>query len=381
MEELTKAAEAKGLKVQGVRLAIDQLREINKPFIALVEVPKHYLAVTDFGPEGVCIIDPEYSGEPYLMPVEEFGRIWRGYALVPSEVKEEVVTALLTADEMKHLRGKVCMCCPESNNGVQIPNTEFDMKCVNPTLFVNTVNLNLVVQDTDFSYRDRGQVIAIVRTFNSDDSRDGPFGHSWTFNYNVSITENPDESIDVRRETGTNHRFTRSGSIYYYPPKGVHDILTKNEDDTYSLKLKASKVTQHFSAAGKLTSIVDRNGNTVTFHYDGQGRLDQITDSVGRITTINYGANGKISSIVDPLSRTVTYSYDANNNLTSSTNMAGTTVSYAYNSSSDMTAITTPKGTTTIQYIGYNPFSLASITDPLGNVWFYEKTTWNDHLN
>ena len=224
---------------------------------------------------------------------------------------------------MNNLKGKVCYCCPPSNNGTQNPHSNFDKKCINPTLLVNTASLNLIIQETDLSYSGRGPGVQITRTYNADDSRDGPFGRSWTFNYNVSLTENPGGTVDIRRETSTIHRFTSAGGGNYYSPKGVYDTLVKNGDGTFSLKLKGSKVIQKFDSSGKLISITDRNGNSITFQYDSNNRLIKITDAVSRVTTLNYGTNGKISSIVDPLGRAVSYSYDANNNLISTTDRPG----------------------------------------------------------
>jgi YD repeat-containing protein len=183
-----------------------------------------------------------------------------------------------------------------------------------PSVLVNTTTLNLIIQDTDMSYSGRGPGVGITRTYNADDSRDGSFGPSWTFNYNVQLTENPNGRIDVRRETGTIHSFTRSGGVYY-GPAGVYDTLVKNADGTYSLKMKGSKVTQKFNSSGRLTGVSDRNGNTVSLQYDANDRLISVVDAAGRITSLAYGPNGKISSVTDPLGRTATYAYGANNNL------------------------------------------------------------------
>jgi len=255
MEDLGHLAKSKGLKVNGVKLSIEQLKDIEKPLIALIEDPKHYVIITGFEQKGILIIDPENSSKPYLMPKKEFKKIWKGHALVFSEVKPEMITALLSTEEMKNLKGKVCFCCPESNNGSQIPNTEFEKSCVNPALLVNTVNLNMVVQDTDLSYTGRGPSVNITRTYNADDSRDGLFGHSWTFNYNVTATENPNDSVDIRRETGTIHNFTYAGGGEYNPPKGVYDTLVKNADDTYSLKVSSSKSMVRYNYRYKINHL------------------------------------------------------------------------------------------------------------------------------
>jgi RHS repeat-associated protein len=369
MEDLRQFARSKGLTVHGARLSMAQLEKIAKPLIALIEDPQHYIIVTAFDPKGIRIIDPEYSREPYYVGERAFGKVWKGYTLVFSEVKSEMITARLSTNEMKNLKGKVCYCCPPGNNGTEVPNTDFERDCVGSAIIVNTMNLNMMFQDTDLYYRGRGPHIAIMRTYNADDFQDGPFGHSWTFNYNVKLND-VGTNIDVTRETGTVHRFTNAGGGNYTPPSGVYDTLIKNPDGTYTLKLKGGRLTQHFNSSGKLTSITDKNGNSVSLTYS-DGRLTTITDAADRHTTLNYGPNGKISAIVDPSGRSATYTYDASNNLISSTGMDGTTHSYGYDSSSYLTAITTPKGTTTITYSTSSGHVLATITDPMGHVKSY----------
>lgn len=373
--EIKHAAEANGLQTHGVKISVDLLKDLTMPIIVLTHDPNHYLIVTGISEEGINITDAENGNVSYCMPEAEFEKIWEGYALLFSDVPSEITPYLLSDDEMKGLKGKVCYCCPESNNGTQNPHVENTTdSCPGSSIIVNTVNLNMMYQATDLLYSGRGPAIEITRTFNADDSRTGTFGNSWTFNYNVTVTENSSGSIDVRRETGTIHSFRKSSSGTYNPPAGVYDTLSKNSDGTYSLKLKGSKSTQYFNSSGKLTAITDRNKNSVTFTYDSSGNLTTITDAVGRITTLSYGSNGKISSITNPFYRTVSYSYDSSGNLTSYTDMEGNTVSYAYDENSNMTGITTSKGTTLITYeYSSEGYALASVTDPSGNVKSYGR--------
>ena len=363
MEEIKDAAEAKGLQTHGVKISIDLLKDVTMPIIVLTYDPDHYLIVTGITEEGINIIDPENGNVSYCMPEAEFEKIWKGYALIFGEITSEITPYLLSDDEMKALTGRECSCRPCNGIGLQNSGVETPtVGCQASSLMVNTVILNLIYQSTDLSYAGRGPGVEITRIYNADDPQDRPFGHSWTFNYNVTLTENSNGSIDILRETGTSHRFTKSASGSYTSPAAIYDTLTKNSDGTYSLKLKGSKLTQRFNSSGKLTSITDRNGNSITLTYDSSGNLTTITDAVGRNTTISYGSNGKISSVTDPLSRTVSYSYDSSGNLTSYTDMSGNTVSYTYDKNSYMTSITTSKGVTSISYPGY----VSSITDPMG---------------
>src|SRR6185503_11566337 len=157
----------------------------------------------------------------------------------------------------------------------------------------------------------------------SDDPRESAFGRSWTFNYDVFLTVSANLSVDVKREGGKVDNFMSRGDGTFDPPRWVHDQLIKNADGTYKLLIKNSKLTEFFNLQGKLSQIIDRNGNSVTLQYDASNRLASVTDAVGRITQFTYNAAGKISLITDPIGRKASFTYDANNNLISTTDMAG----------------------------------------------------------
>lgn len=292
------------------------------------------------------------------------------------ELSEDKLGLRGYGDSIKPANDCTCQC---TQIGTQCPNTDDDEECVNPTLLVNTVSLNLVAQETDLSYRGRGPSVEITRVYNSDDPIDGPFGRSWTFNHNMKLGVNPDGSVDIRRESGTIHRYALAAGNQYTPPTGIYDSLVRNLDGTYSLTLKGSRVVKKFNSTGRLSSIIDRNGNSMTLQYDSGGRLVSMSDAVGRTTSLTYGSNGKIASLRDPIGRIASYTYDSNNNLVSTTDMAGNIVTYGYDNPtclggtcSYMTSVTTARGATRIAYaISVDGFDLSSITDPLGNVRTY----------
>jgi len=95
--------------------------------------------------------------------------------------------------------------------------------------------------------------------------------------------------------------------------------LEQNPDGTYTLYF-AGRGKWNFhpldsgpsEVRGKISSIVDRTGNSMTFTYDGSGRLTTITDALGRDVTITYHAgplSDYIESIFDFTGRSVTYAH------------------------------------------------------------------------
>ena len=52
-------------------------------------------------------------------------------------------------------------------------------------------------------------------------------------------------------------------------------------------------------SGGKLSQIVDRNGNTMTLDYDTSGRLTTIVDDLNRTNTVAYNSSGQLASVTD----------------------------------------------------------------------------------
>lgn len=381
MEQLKEAAQSKGLRAWGVKVNARQLRTLPSPFIVHIR-PDHFVVVTNAGKEKIEFTDP-HRGNTYRTK-EKFQRIWQGYALVfTKDVPVKLRSQLLTLTEMEAIHGG------HHSHGMNLGGaggnsaSKFLKDDTNPCgpglprWSVNLSNYNFLVQDIDFSYGGRGPSVGLTRTYNADDPREGPFGRSWTFNYDVFLAVSPNGSVDVKREDGKVDNFMARGDGTFDPPRWIHDRLIRNSDGTYRLELKNSKVTEFFNAQGKLAQITDRNNNSVTLQYDGSSRLVSVTDATARVTQFTYSAAGKISQVTDPLGRHANFSYDANNNLISTVDMAGNVSGFTYNGTSYMTSLTTPNGTTQVQMGTTSHFTelpnvLKAVVDPLGNTTQFE---------
>jgi len=66
-------------------------------------------------------------------------------------------------------------------------------------------------------------------------------------------------------------------------------------------------------AAGRISSIEDRNGNTIRFSYDGLGRLQKIADTLDRDILVSYNPDGFIEAVTDFSGRSVRYTYFGQN--------------------------------------------------------------------
>ena len=291
----------------------------------------------------------------------------------------------------------------------------------NPTLVegVNTATGNFYYTALDLRVRSRTMPFTFRRHYNSLDSYSGPFGQGWTHTYNVHLSV-AGGVVTLKEADGQEVLFSlvASGECPPITP-GVLDVLTRNTDGTLVL-MRRDRMRLQFSAAGRMTSTADRNGNAFTFAYDTVGKLISILDIAGRAFTLAYNASGRIVSLTDPAARRISYSYDPSGRLLSVTDPVGGVTRYVYDaqnrivSASDSRAVTfvqnafdaqgrvveskdaagaitrfaynTPvPGTTTrtdpllrVTRFAYDSaFRLLSITDALGGVTRYEYDSQN----
>lgn len=210
---------------------------------------------------------------------------------------------------------------------------------------VNTATGNYFYQHTNLTIPGRGLPFIFQRAYNSLDSYSGPVGQKWTNSYNILIIQNSDSSVTVKWGDGHGDIYDPQGGGAFTPRfGGVFDTLVQNPDGTFTVTRK-NQTKYNFNSSGKLTSIVDRNGNTITLTYNG-GNLTTITDTVGRNTSLSYDGSGRITLVTDPIGRKVKYSYDANGNLATVTDPNGGITTFEYNPANRITSIVLPGGNT-----------------------------------
>lgn len=125
--------------------------------------------------------------------------------------------------------------------------------------------------------------------------------------------------------------------------------MVKNGNGTYTLTDLHDFVID-YSAAGRMTSMVDRNGNTLTFAYDPNNPVGTyIQDAAGRKIILTLNGDGRITQAQDPLGRIFSYIYDASGNLLTVTDPHGGVVSYTY-ADHNITQMLNPNGHATFYF-------------------------------
>jgi RHS repeat-associated protein len=251
-----------------------------------------------------------------------------------------------------------------------------------------------------FSNKGSALPLAMTLYYNSLDPNNGSLGRSWSHSYDISLTQNSDGSVLLKEGNWRRRLFSLSNGSYVSQP-GDYSTLAKNPDDTFTLTRKDG-TKYNFGTDGKITSILDRNGNADTFVYIG-GNLTAITDPAGRTATLSYDADNHLSSVIDPSGNSYTftysngalatitypdggtwrYTYDVKAFMLTKTDPLANTTTYTYDDSHRVISSTDLEGRTrNISYpTGTSAVKTTAFTGKDGGVWQYTYDTEKGTLN
>ena len=137
-------------------------------------------------------------------------------------------------------------------------------------------------------------------------------GNGWDSAYNISIRQDgPDLMICDGNSREDRYLLQPDGT---YTASGYFRSLEMNPNESFTLAFADTgqwnfNALDESPAAGKLDSIVDRNGNTMSFSYDAFGRLVTVNDTLGRDIVMAYNPDGFVESVTDFTGRQMTYAY------------------------------------------------------------------------
>jgi YD repeat-containing protein len=141
--------------------------------------------------------------------------------------------------------------------------------------------------------------------------------NGWSLSYDVSV-EQGSSGITVNDGTGRRDVYSPGTNGVYTCPEFFREgtltggVFRLTFADTGCWEFNPFDGT---ATAGKLSKIVDRNGNTMSLSYDGSGQLAQIVDDLSRTNTVAYDLAGRVTSVTDFSGRVVRYEYDGNGDL------------------------------------------------------------------
>ncbi len=170
---------------------------------------------------------------------------------------------------------------------------------------------------TDMVIRGRGFDFEWTRRYRSKIGPESTMGTGWDHSYNVHLTQNGPNLI-VHDGDGRSDEFCPTPNGTWSSPEFFREIIPQGNG--FSM-IHHDRSTMQFNGFlgtpddGKISSMVDPNGNRVTFEYDpGTGRLTGVRDTLDspvnpRLISIAYNPDGFIQSVTDFTGRQITYDY------------------------------------------------------------------------
>jgi len=207
-------------------------------------------------------------------------------------------------------------------------------------------------------------------SYDSGDGKRGVLGTGWTHDYMETLTAVPEEDRYVWRD-GRGGRLVlyRNGEVHT-PEHSSWPALAKNADGMYDL-FSRDLTHRLFDASGRLTTILDQNGNAVTLTYDAGHNLVSVTDPAGRKIAFAYDPAGLLGTVTDPNGNTHAFTYTGKTvagavlgRVVSQTPAGVETWTFTYDDAFRMRSKTDPRGYET-RYT-YDGNRLAGTTDPEG---------------
>ncbi|MFY9609632.1 MAG: RHS repeat-associated core domain-containing protein [Blastocatellia bacterium] len=229
----------------------------------------------------------------------------------------------------------------------------------------NTVDLATGVKIegiTDISFGGARGGIALTRVYTTALAQNCDtcsFGRGWTHNYAVRLTgsfqqDGAGRVVLPEQVTGRLFNYVRTdadGALVFSTTATtgqLGDVVRKLTNGTFEYRYAGGNLMR-FDTGGRLTALVDRNGNITILTYTGQN-LTRITDPVGRSVTLDYDSSNRIIRAVDPIGRTWTYTYEgtpglpAPNGLTTVTDPLTRVVRYEYVIGGRLSKVTDKRG-------------------------------------
>lgn len=196
---------------------------------------------------------------------------------------------------------------------------------------VNTATGSFLREEVDFVITTRAKDLVFGRSYTSRDTSWSALGWGWTHSFDISLDDSePDSQVSVHWGDGRKDYWILDGAEYRPSVPNLLDSLTDNGNSTWTVT-KKDLTSYEFDSGGRLTSIVDRNGNSTTLAYHPNGDLETVTDPAGRAVTFVHDVNGYLTSITDFAvpARQVLFSYTGGY-LTQVTDVMGETILYSY---------------------------------------------------
>ena len=208
---------------------------------------------------------------------------------------------------------------------------------------------NFRYQQKDLLIPCPGIALSITRTYNSQSSFKGLFGHGWHFEFDQKLVFVPSKNLILVVEmdgTVLTFHFDTKEKIFFNRQAGWQAIL-KMSNGSFVRTLKGGQ-KQIFNDKGNLIEISDLNGNKLLVEYSRTNQMQRVINSTGQALHFHYDKKGKIQRIEGTLGLAYTYQADERGDLTHFIDPMGRTTVYRYDNFHNLTEIRYPDGNSKI---------------------------------
>ncbi|SMF03440.1 RHS repeat-associated core domain-containing protein [Alteromonadaceae bacterium Bs31] len=155
-------------------------------------------------------------------------------------------------------------------------------------------------------------------------------------------------------------------------PNGVSATRMEYDDDgrlTAIIDAEGNRIEYDHNIEGRTSIVADARGNQTIYIYDDNGRVLSETNELGETTTRTYNHVGDVLSETNDLGETRSWTYDERGNTLTETDALGNVTSYTYTEQELEESATNALGIVEYQNT-YDTRSrkLTSLTDAMGNV-------------
>lgn len=249
---------------------------------------------------------------------------------------------------------------------------------------VNVANGDVNQAETDLVLPGIGLSLEFTRRYDSQNTVDIGLGVGWTFDYSDHLTFPGDGSIVWNDSQGHTYTFMPDGQGGFVTPPTIFGTLTAS-DSGYTYRDKNGLVHQ-FDLSGKLTEIIDRNGNALDIAYDVNNHIVAVTEADASERQLLFTYTGShITAVSDGTGRTWSYDYSGGElvevDAPSDAQTPQAVESYSYYTDAALGGllrqVTLPNGGKT-EFTYYGNRRAYQVTDPAGLTDTYSFNIYRD---
>lgn len=219
-----------------------------------------------------------------------------------------------------------------------------------------------------------------------------PLGNTYTYSY-YSSSYNSHKLASITDAEGRTVRYSyyADGKAFKVTSEGggqreFYYLPMRNQTDT--VDERGLRTVYFYDAAGRVTQIIQPDGNTISTVWNADGLLVQRIDEANGVTTVEYDATGDplkvtdargnvwrftfdptfhlLTSVTNPLGNQTTFGYDPKGNLLQAMDATGAARTFSYDSFGERVSDTSAMGATSA--FTYDRGLVSAIQNPLGSV-------------